>query len=50
MKRRAQSIIEYTVLITVVVAALMAMKLYTQRSVQSNLKMIEKQVNAQALE
>ena len=49
MKMRGQSILEYTVLIAVVVAALMAMKLYVQRSVQSNLKMIEKQVNAEVL-
>lgn len=49
MKMRGQSILEYTVLIAVVVAALMAMKLYVQRSVQANLKMIEKQVNAEVL-
>ena len=49
MKKRGQSILEYTVLIAVVVAALMAMKLYVQRSVQANLKMIEKQVNAEVL-
>ena len=37
MKRRAQSIIEYTVIIAAVVAAFMAMRAYLQRSVESSL-------------
>lgn len=43
---KAQSILEYTLIIATVVAALMAMNVYVQRSVQANLKMIENQVNA----
>ncbi len=43
-----QSTLEYAVIISVVVAALTAMSVYVQRSVQSNLKMIEDQVNTDA--
>jgi hypothetical protein len=46
--KRAQSILEYAVIISVVVAALMAMNVYVQRSVQSNLKTIENRVNGQS--
>ncbi len=49
MRRRAQSILEYTLIIATVVAALMAMSTYVQRSVQANLKMIEDQVNVRPL-
>lgn len=49
MKNRGQSILEYSFIIAVVVAALMAMSLYVQRSVQANLKMIENQINAEAI-
>lgn len=45
--KRAQSVLEYALIISVVVAALMAMNVYVQRSVQANLKMIEERVNAQ---
>ncbi|MFA5144925.1 MAG: hypothetical protein WC723_02850 [Candidatus Omnitrophota bacterium] len=44
--KKAQSILEYAMIISVVVAALMAMNIYVQRSVQSNLKTIEDRVNA----
>ena len=47
MRAKGQSILEYSFLIAVVVTALMAMTVYVQRSVQSNLKMIENQVNAE---
>jgi len=47
MKRQGQSILEYTMIIAVVVAALTAMSLYVQRSVQANLKVIENQINAE---
>lgn len=47
--RRAQSILEYTIIIAVVVAALMAMGTYVRRSIQANLKMIEEQINAEPL-
>lgn len=46
MKRRGQSILEYAMIIAVVVAALTAMSVYVQRSVQANLKVIEDQINA----
>jgi hypothetical protein len=42
--KKAQSILEYAMVISVVVAALMAMNIYVQRAVQSNLKMIEERV------
>jgi len=44
--RQGQSIIEYALIIAVVVAALTAMSVYVQRSVQANLKMVEEQINA----
>jgi uncharacterized protein (UPF0333 family) len=46
MKRRGQSTLEYALIIAVVVAALTAMSVYVQRSVQANLKVIEDQINA----
>ena len=47
MKRLGQSVLEYALIVTVVAAALTAMNTYVQRSVRSNLKMIEDQINAQ---
>ena len=44
--KRAQSTIEYALLITIVAAAFVAMHLYMQRAVQANFKVIEDQVNA----
>jgi Flp pilus assembly pilin Flp len=44
--RKAQSIIEYAVLIAVVAAAFTAMYLYANRAVQANFNMIEDRVNA----
>lgn len=41
-----QSMLEYVFLIAVVAAALVAMSVYVQRSMQANLKMIEEQINA----
>ena len=46
MKRRGQSTLEYALIIAVVVAALTAMSVYVQHSVQANLKVIEDQINA----
>lgn len=43
--RKAQSILEYAILIMIVAAAFMAMNLYVQRAVQANLKSLEIQVN-----
>jgi len=45
--KKAQSILEYALIISVVVAALAAMSIYVQRSAQANLKVIEDQINAQ---
>lgn len=45
--KKGQSILEYTLIVAVVVVALVAMSTYVQRSVQSNLKTIEEQINAQ---
>lgn len=41
-----QSIIEYALLISIVAAAIAAMSIYVQRSVQANVRVIEKQINA----
>ena len=43
--KKAQSIIEYALLIATVAAAFIAMYLYMQRAVQANFKVIEEQVN-----
>lgn len=45
--RKGQGIIEYSLLIAIVAAAFMAMRMYMQRAVQANLKLIEEQINAQ---
>lgn len=47
-RRKGQSILEYALIISVVVAALAAMSIYVQRSAQANLKVIEDQINAQS--
>lgn len=47
MKKLGQSVLEYALIVTVVAAALATMSTYVQRSVQSNLRMIEDQINAQ---
>lgn len=46
--KRAQSTIEYAILILVVAAAIMAMRVYVQRAVQANLKVIEDNINEEA--
>jgi len=45
---KSQSILEYALIISVVVASLAAMSIYVQRSAQANLKVIEDQINAQS--
>ena len=45
--KRGQSTLEYTLIIAVAVAALVAMSTYVQRSVQANLKTIEEQINTE---
>ncbi len=48
MTEKAQSVIEYAILIAIVAAAFMAMNLYMQRAVQANFNMVEEQINAPA--
>ena len=43
---QGQSLLEYTMIVVVVIAALSAMSLYVQRSVQANLRIMQDQVNA----
>lgn len=43
--KRAQSIIEYALLVAIVTAAFLAMRLYVQRGVNAGLKEIENQLN-----
>ena len=45
--KKAQSVLEYAMIISIVVAALIGMSIYVQRAVQGNLKMIEDRVNAE---
>ena len=45
---RAQAIIEYALLISVVAIAIMAMSLYVKRAIQANLKTIEYQINLES--
>ena len=47
MKRKAQSVIEYALLIAIVAAAFMAMNVYMQRAVQANFNVVEDQINTQ---
>ena len=49
-KRKAQSILEYAILIAVVTAALISMSLYVRRAIQANLKTIENQINSEVNE
>lgn len=46
-KNIAQSILEYTVLLTVVAAALVAMKIYFQRGIQSVVKVAADEIGSQ---
>ncbi|MCM8797130.1 MAG: hypothetical protein NC923_04545 [Candidatus Omnitrophica bacterium] len=43
--KRAQSILEYAMIVAVVAAALAAMNTYLKRSIQANLKNLEDQIN-----
>lgn len=45
IKRKAQSVLEYALLITVVAMAFVAMQTYVQRAVQANVKSLEDQIN-----
>ena len=48
--KQAQSTLEYALIIAVVVAALTAMSVYVQRSIQANLKTVEEQINAEPVQ
>ena len=43
--RRAQNFLEYTMLILVIAAALVAMQQYLQRSVNARLKQVQQELN-----
>jgi len=45
-RKRAQSTIEYALLIAIVAAAVMAMQLYVQRAAKASFKVLEEQINA----
>ncbi|MBU1726885.1 MAG: hypothetical protein KJ880_04585 [Candidatus Omnitrophica bacterium] len=47
LRRKAQSTIEYAMLIAVVAAAFIAMQVYVQRAARASLKVLEDQVNAE---
>ena len=44
MKKKAQSIVEYAVLISIVAAAFMAMHIYLQRATQARLHQVQKEL------
>jgi hypothetical protein len=44
-KKRGQSILEYSILIMVVAAAITAMALYVRRAIYANILMIQQQTN-----
>ena len=44
---KAQTVIEYAILIGVVAIAFVTMKTYVERSVNANIKLIEEQINAE---
>lgn len=48
-KKNGQSILEYSVIVAVVVAALSLMSIYIRRAIQANLKLIEDQVNTEVV-
>ena len=50
MQQAGQAVMEYAVFIGVVVAALVAMQLYVRRGIQANLKTLEDQINAEAVQ
>ena len=47
--KRGQSLMEYAVFLAVVTAAVVAMQLYVRRGIQANLKSLENQINAEAV-
>lgn len=49
MQKAGQSILEYVLIIVVAVAAVSAMSVYVQRSVQANLKLVEEQIGVEPI-
>ena len=49
MTARGQSTMEYAMFIVAVAAALIGMTIYVRRAIQANLKLVEQQVNAEAM-
>ena len=47
--KRAQSTVEYVMVIAIVAAAVIAMSTYVRRAVQANLKVVEEQINTEAV-
>ena len=45
LNKKAQSTLEYTIIVMVAIAALIAMSVYVRRAIQANLLMVEKQIN-----
>ena len=48
--KRAQATLEYAVFTAVVAAALIAMNVYVRRAIQANLKQVQDQINAEAVQ
>ncbi len=46
-KIKAQTVIEYAILISIVAIAFVTMKTYVERSINANVKLIEEQINAE---
>lgn len=49
-KTRAQSVLEYSIIVATIAAALTLMGSYVRRAIQANLKMIENQVNSEEVD
>ena len=45
LNKKAQSTLEFAVLVTAVAAAIVAMNLYLRRAVNANLKTVERELN-----
>ncbi len=46
---KGQATVEYAIFVAVVAAALVSMGLYVRRAIQANLKVVETQINGEAL-
>lgn len=48
-RARAQSFIEYAIMLSVVTVAVLMMGLYIRRAVQANMRIIEAQINTESM-